>query len=385
MAGVAPVRFGSELVQHWGESDCVVASAGAGWLADVIAHLEACPSVLTRLPVMTNTALMFRGNRVIVPYRASQAGAAEVSLRSSAPIRAALAAASAPVTVEDLAGKILAEFPGTDPVAVREMLTGLVSCGALITSLHAPGTATDALAHLVSELELASVDAAGPLRDIHELLQRHNRATAGEAGLIRQEAVTRMRSVAQTRQHPLAADLRLDATLVLPDIVAREAERAALILTRLAACPTGTPTWRAYHQRFYERYGLGSLVPVLDMVSDSGIGWPDGYPGTPERAKLSHRDEMLLALAQDAALDGRDELVLTEPLIGGLESRSLTLRPPPHCELGVRIHAADAIALAEGRFHPSCHDGLTRRGCPDRPVPAGAGASRPRGPVECPS
>src|ERR1019366_5487114 len=51
-------------------------------------------------------------------------------------------------------------------------------------------------------------------------------------------------------------------------------------LTRLSAYPADTPAWRAYHQRFYERFGLGSLVPLLDVVSDSGIGWPDGYPGT---------------------------------------------------------------------------------------------------------
>jgi thiopeptide-type bacteriocin biosynthesis protein len=352
MAGVAPVRFGAELAQHWGETHHVVASAGAGWLADIIAHLEACPAVLTRLPVMTNTALMYRSERVIVPYRASQAGAADVSLRSSAPIRAALTAASAPIALDDLAGKIIAEFPRADPVAVSELLAGLVRCGALITSLHAPGTEADALAHLVGELQPASADAARPLREIHELLHRHNRTPAGAAGQIRQEAVTRMRSVAQTRQHPLAADLRLDATLVLPDIVAREAERAAFILTRLAAFPAGTPAWRAYHQRFYERYGLGSLVPVLDMVSDSGIGWPDGYPRTPapEPARLSHRDEMLLALAQDAALDGCSELILTEPLIGGLRSRSLRLRPPPHCEIGVRVHATGAVALQRGDF-----------------------------------
>jgi hypothetical protein len=239
MAGVAPVRFGAEFFLDWSEHHRVITSAGAAWLADVIAHLEACPGVLTRLPVITNTALMFRGDRVIIPYRAAQAGAADVSLQSSAPIRAALAAASAPVAVGDLAGKVLAEFPGADPVAVYGMLAGLVKCGALITSLHAPGTEADALAHLVTELEPASADAAGPLREIHELLQRHNGAPTGEAGQIRQEAVTRMRAVTQTRQHPLAADLRLDATLVLPDIVAHDAERAALMVDQAGRIPGG--------------------------------------------------------------------------------------------------------------------------------------------------
>ena len=73
-----------------------------------------------------------------------------------------------------------------------------------------------------------------------------------------------MRSLAISEQEPLAVDLRLDASVTLPDQVAREVERAALALTRLTADPYGTTAWRAYYQRFYERYGIGSLVPVRE-------------------------------------------------------------------------------------------------------------------------
>jgi thiopeptide-type bacteriocin biosynthesis protein len=88
------------------------------------------------------------------------------------------------------------------------------------------------------------------------------------------------------------------------------------------------------------------------MVSDSGIGWPDGYPGSPpaEQARLSGRDELLLALAQDAALDGHDEVLLDEATVAALETGPASLRPPPHLELGVRIHAADTAAMERGDF-----------------------------------
>lgn len=125
------------------------------------------------------------------------------------------------------------------------------------------------------------------------------------------------------------------------------------MLTRLCAYPVGAPAWRAYHQRFYERFGIGSLVPVLDMVSDSGIGWPDGYPGTvtPERrSPLSGRDEVLLALAQRAALDGLAEVVLDDALIDTLTLGGDRLRPPSHLELAVRVHAPNRDALTSGTF-----------------------------------
>ncbi len=58
----------------------------------------------------------------------------EVSLRHSAPVRTAVDAARAPIRMEDLAAQLQAE---------------LVTRPALITSLHAPSTAPDALGHLL--------------------------------------------------------------------------------------------------------------------------------------------------------------------------------------------------------------------------------------------
>ena len=81
-------------------------------------------------------------------------------------------------------------------------------------------------------------------------------------------------------RHPLALDLRLDAQVELPEEVAREIERAASVLTRVSAHPYGTAAWKAYQRRFYERYGIGTMVPLNEVVADSGTGFPDGYPGT---------------------------------------------------------------------------------------------------------
>jgi len=196
---------------------------------------------------------------------------------------------------------------------------------------------------------------------------------------VRADAAARMRRLARTGKHSLAVDLRLDAQAVLPGEVAREAERAALALIRLSACPYGTPTAPPHagpttsaitsHQRYYERFCIGSIVPLLDVVADSGIGWPDGYPGTvtPERrSPVSGRDGALLALAQGAALDSRDEVVLDDQLIATLELSSWRPRLPPHLELGVRVHACGLQALRAWRLPPGDRVRLTGRGRADR-------------------
>jgi thiopeptide-type bacteriocin biosynthesis protein len=364
LAGVAPASFAASPEQSSGNQHQAVAQAGAQWLAQVIAKLEDCPGLLARLAVVANSTLMVRGSRLIVPYQPQPhdrgTAAVEVSLRHTAAVRTATDLAHTPIRLEDLGAKIQADFPTATPEKITAMLTELVHRHALITSLHAPSTEPDALGHLVRQLEAVHASTIDPiaglvveLTEIHTMLERHNPTPATAGRTVRAKVAERMRRLARTSQHPVALDLRLDATWVFPEGVAREIEQAAMVLTRLSAYPVGTPAWRAYHQRFYERFGIGSMVPVLDVVADSGIGWPDGYPGTvttERRSAISARDEGLLALAQSAALDGRDEVVLDEHLIDTLQLGSQPLRPPSHMELAVRVWAADRTALARGDF-----------------------------------
>ncbi|MGC4878551.1 lantibiotic dehydratase family protein [Micromonospora sp. DT43] len=366
LAGVAPAVFGSKAPTRWGTNHQAIAQAGAGWLTDVIAHLERCPELLSRLPVVANNTLTVRDDRLIFPYQPSpglngQVGSAEVSLRHSAPVQAAIEAAHSPIRLEVLASQLRRAFPQTSAADVTAMLNQLIAQHALITSLHAPSTEPDALGYLLRQLDEAGAeigtsvaDVVGALREIHAGLHRHNRAQPGDAPAARRLVALQMRSLAISEREPLAVDLRLDASVTLPDEVAREVERAALALTRLSADPYGTAAWRTYHQRFYERYGIGSLVPVREVIdSDSGIGLPDGYVGSsaPEpRSPMSCRDEVLLSMAQRAALDGAIEVALDDALIAQLDLGPPRLRLPPHLEACVRVQAADDKDLTRGRF-----------------------------------
>ncbi|MGC0334746.1 hypothetical protein RKD23_007736 [Streptomyces sp. SAI-170] len=79
------------------------------------------------------------------------------------------------------------------------------------------------------------------------------------------------------------------------------------------------------------------MVPLLEVVADGGTGYPDGYPETPpgaRRPRVSARDDALVRLAQAAALDGRDEVVLTDELIDALDVGPDEPRLLPHLEVG---------------------------------------------------
>lgn len=329
-------------------------------MADVIKQLEAVPALLEQLEVTANNTAQVRGERLVVPHQPGPAGStAETTLRHTRPVASALAAAHRPVPVRDLAALLSTKFRGTAPGRITACLSELVACRALLTVLHAPATEPDALGHLLAVLERVGAGRlpetaalTADLRTAHKLITAHNQAPSRHARASAAAAVTAAWPAGPAARAPLAIDLRLDADLVLPQLVADEAERAAGLLGRLSALPTGTEAWRAYHQKFYERYGRGALVPLLDVVADSGIGWPDGYPGArPARApRFDDRDEILAALAQRAALDGERETVLDRALLDALDLSAERRQLPPHLELGFHLLARTEDALQGGDF-----------------------------------
>ncbi|MBT8227341.1 MAG: lantibiotic dehydratase, partial [Dactylosporangium sp.] len=342
----------------------VRARADGVWLAGMVAQLEACRPLLRRLRVVANDLIEVRGVRLWVrwqPHAGDPARSApvEVSLRHTPPVALVLRTADAPVAVADLLGKLAAEFPHASAEAVEAMVTELVTCGALITNLRPPSTTVDGLGHVLDALdEVNAADAAevaamvGELRVIHRQLAACPRpAVGGRAAVV----TARMRTPDRTAVQPLAVDLRMDCSLVLPPPVAVEAATAAETLLRLSPAPAGTAAWREYHARFLDRFGGGALVPVSQLVDPvAGLGFPrhtahpDRFGHVPQR---SGRDERLLALAQQAALDGTQEVVLDDSAVDVLAGESCgELRPAPHLDVTVEVRAATTAALEAGYF-----------------------------------
>ncbi|WP_261951657.1 lantibiotic dehydratase [Streptomyces nigrescens] len=363
-AGIAPASFGARPEWTWGEWHRAVVRADGDWIADMISRLEASPDLLRQLSVMANNTAYVRGDRLIVPYpprsrRTENRPAAEVSLRYTAAARIAVEAAAAPIAFTALVEKVQAEFPDVPTPRVEGLVTSLVQRGVLISSLHAPAATLDALDHLVQQAETADVsqatDLVVELRLVRDAIAQHNQVLAPADGRrLRTALRQKMTSLSPVKDQPLTVDLRMDCSITLPALVAREAEKAATALARLTAYPFGTPAWKDFHNRFFERYGINSLIPVRDVVdSDVGLGFPAGYrDAEPEqREALTSREQQLLSLAQAAVLDGRDEIHLDEELIHALTVGDPdAVQVPAHTELRFQIHATSQAALDGGDF-----------------------------------
>ncbi|WP_226966893.1 lantibiotic dehydratase [Streptomyces phaeolivaceus] len=362
-AGPAPVRLGNQVQVQWGAGHRASARADAEWLTEIVTALEQNRDLLRRLPVIADPTCIVRGTRIAVPHQPGKDGPAEVTLRRTPAAEAVLELARSPITVDDIVAKLHAGYPDTPTSVIEDMVRGLVAHQILITSLRAPMTHDDALGHLVAELadlaELVAVSTepqaatAGHLRQIHQLLIRHDHSPADEQRALRTEATRRMTALTGVTERTLVVNLLPDCEVVLPAEVAREAEQALHVMARISPFPAGPPAWQDYRARFLERYSMGALVPVRDLTDpDIGLGFPAGYRGSVLKRPVqgsTRRDEHLLSLAQHAAANQVREVVLTEEDLAALAVDEAT-QVPAHVELCFSVLATSLDALQQGQF-----------------------------------
>ncbi|MEU6379534.1 lantibiotic dehydratase [Streptomyces sp. NPDC046909] len=362
-AGVAPAQPAASPGVQWGDGYRTVLRPDADWLTDVITRLEASPELLARLTVVANNTGRTRGNRHVVegmPTDAHTPGYApvELSVRRTRPVAAVLEAARTPIPYDLLVQRLAEQFPGARPDQVTGLIGDLLGKHILISSLWPPMTSLDTLAHLCDELEKA--DAA----HIPGLAKLTGQLAAIQSTLAHPDTVNpwipggrlaqSMHRVSATGRVPLLVDAALDCTVRIPEALLDEAAEAAGVMHQLSPHPYGYPQWRDYHQRFLDRYGAGAVVPVLDLVADSGLGLPAGFLGS-ERARppyqVTDRDEKVLRLLQETILAGRSELVLTRATITDLTAgHAEPLLPLPRAEIAVEIHAPSLDAVRDGDY-----------------------------------
>ncbi|WNI28349.1 lantibiotic dehydratase [Streptomyces sp. ITFR-6] len=354
-AGPTVARIGKEAHVHWGPLTRATARADAAWLHAITTALESDLSVLRCLAVVADPTHVVRGSRITVMNQPGEDGPTDTSLRRARAAEVALRLASTPVPVRDLAAELGIEYPEVAEAAIEDMIRTLVTHRVLLTELQAPMTAPDALGHLIARLDESGADTrtSDRLRDVHRVLDRHNRALPAEQPGLRAQATGAMAALSGVTGQSLVVNVRPDGDVILPEAVAREAEQALGLMARITPYPRGSAAWQDYRARFLDRYSLGTVVPVRELTSpDTGLGFPVGYRGTvlprPVLA-TTPRDEHLLALAQNAALTDRREIVLTQEDVEAL-SVGDPVALPAHVELCFTVFAQSTRALTEGRF-----------------------------------
>jgi lantibiotic biosynthesis protein len=365
-AGAAPVRVGEQARVRWGGDHRVLVRADTVWLDEVVERLETSADLLPLLDVVVCDLVVDRGGRIEVPR-----GPGRVTVRHTAVVRLVRDAATAPISVVLLSGKVAEAFPDVPAATIHEALRSLVAEGVLITSLRPPMTVTDPLGFVIDVLDRAAADAghvqvgglAEDLRGVQRLIHTHNAAETqpSEQARLRAALVQRMRRLSSAGRTPLAGDLQLDCKVTVPAGLATEMAHAVTALLRLTRQPRPDPAWNDWCREFWERYGTGTVVPVTEAVHpDAGISWPAGFPGSvlaDPGHRVSRRDEQLLRLAWDALAAGRGEVVLTDDIIAAITAEEPVdpRRIPAHVELGARVHATTLRALEAGEYTFTVH------------------------------
>lgn len=370
-AGVIPSGTGPAAAAL-GPGYRAVARPSPEWTDGLTMALGRDPALRERLTVTANALRTVRDGRLVLQRREAPGARTleperDASVRWSRPVQAAMELAVSPLPLGTLADELQARFPSAPDDMIRGLLDGLIDEGFLTTGIQPPMTAEDQLQFLHDALHDAQ---RGPgteqdqkttatlreLAAIRAMLDEHNTCTEpADAAVIRAAASERMATLTPCEGPPLEVDVRLSGSVTLPAAVLEEAAAAAGVLLRLTTRPFGTASWMEYQAKFKQRYGPGTLVPVTDLVADSGLGFPDGYPGAPAPRPawrtLTQRDAALLTLIQQAALDGRDEISLTRADIETLTTGDHeTVVPPPRCEITFALHARSAADLDSGKF-----------------------------------
>lgn len=363
-AGTASVSVGSRVNVRWRDKHRATIRPDAEWVTDMVLRLQRSPGLLKRLPLVANNVAWTRGDRLVAPGPPSDGHAlllapVEVSVRNTRPVAAAMDAARAPIPFSDLHGRLRDDFPQATPEKIDALLMSLVEQQFLITSLWAPMTTVDAFQHLCHELDRHQADSVPEVRDLVHALYAVREDVSAHQPTFSHTGVSalaaRMRALTPVTPTPLLIETALDCETQLPQPVIAEVQAALSALYRTTPQPYGYQHWRDYHRRFRARYGAGALVPVMELVSDSGLGLPAGYVGS-ERGTapklLTDRDELLLAMVQQVLLDGRDELRLTDETVGALEKAAGSDERlfVPRVEAAFEVHAPSTTALARGSF-----------------------------------
>ncbi|WP_327575424.1 lantibiotic dehydratase [Streptomyces sp. NBC_00145] len=363
-AGVADVKVGATPVVRWGHAHAVFLRADGEWISDVVTSLEGDPAVLNQLSLLANNGAHARGQRLAAPGAPAEGhdrlmAPDEMSLRLTRPVAAALTRAATPVTYGALREQLTTMFPSGAGGKIDAVLRELIALNLLVTSLRPPMSVLDPLDHVCRELTRINAHSmpgvSATARDLVQLRDALTGHASAAADTDLRTLTGRMHQHSDISPMPVVVDTALDCDVQIPGDVVTEAARAAAVLHQVSPLPYGHAQWRDWHWRFREHYGPGAAVPVLDLVKDSGLGWPAQYIGSERRkasALVSERDRVLLRLLQRAELDGHTDLVLDDATVAeladaaGTEDRAYADRS----EIAVEVHAPSTRALAEGDF-----------------------------------
>ncbi|MGW7410882.1 lantibiotic dehydratase [Streptomyces sp. NPDC054863] len=391
-AGVSAARFGDAAKAETGGPGRVAVRLDGDWLHRRVQDWLKNPQVRSQAEVVLSDLCVLRDGRLTL-----HTGERETSVRDNRAVARVREAAARPVGYRALLDVLTEENPGTDPARLDGLLAGLVQHGFLLTSLT-PHRIDDAfLDRLGTVLDAAEPDAAHGLRAVREAAAAHERDRPGEGRESWRALLESVRELGAAGagdardRPPVQADLLYEDDLVLPHSVADDVRRYASAIWAM------TPEWatlehmRDYRDRFIERYGTASAVPLGELLDPHrGLGLPPEYQpgGAPAHAVIGPgadadrpRRAAVAELVHQAILDGGDVELADDDVrrLARLADHDPQALPPRSLELCFQVLADSTAALDRGDYTllGSPHIGSWQAGATAGRFAAAAGLTDP--------
>ncbi|MFD9409358.1 lantibiotic dehydratase [Streptomyces sp. NPDC059989] len=373
-SGVAMGEFGPATTARLGrpEEHRLRVRADMGWLLGLIKRLDESDDLLRRLRLVLNPMADTAGDRVVLPQadKYGRHDARSVRIRATPAVGLVMRTAATPVPYERITAELAAAFPEVTAETVEGLVRQMWDLGFLISDLRPPQTAERPEHHVLKRLTgiPAAQETADRLSAVADLADR-----ADDAASLRRLAAAQQDLVPGHDGRPYQADmaLHLDGP-VLNASIGEAAAEAVGVLVRLSAAHGTRNHLTRYREEFTERYGEGTRVPVLGLLSpDTGLDAPPTYTNPPRSIELpgatpehtARLDALLVEFAQQAWWDKSFEVELTDAWLERLSPRGPVPDPPPAMEVYLQLHAADRAALDRGEWQAVLrYDSLTYGG-----------------------
>jgi thiopeptide-type bacteriocin biosynthesis protein len=360
-SGVAMGEFGPRTTARLGlpEDHRLRVRADMGWLLALIERLEEDGDLLRRLHLVLNPMADTAGDRVVLPQadKYGRHDARTVRIRATPAVDLVMRTAATPVPYERITTELAAAFPDASAETVEGLVRQMWDLGFLIGDLRPPQTAERPEHHVLKKLTgvPAAQETADRLSAVADLADR-----VDDAASLRRLAAAQRELVPGHDGRSYQADtaLHLDEP-VLNASIGEAAAEAVGVLVRLSAAHGTRNHLTRYREEFTERYGAGTRVPVLSLLSpDTGLDAPPTYTNPPRSIELptappddtARLDGLLVEFAQQAWWDRSAEIELTDAWLDRLAPPGPVADPPPAMEAYLQIDAVDRAAVDRGEW-----------------------------------
>ncbi|AYC41745.1 lantibiotic dehydratase [Streptomyces griseorubiginosus] len=296
----------------------------AGWLREIVHHVERSPEGLALLEYFTSPGVLRTGNTFVLPT--PDAHIRRITMRATPALTAAVNAAAGGAPGSRILEAVRAQ--GMTEAAATSLLDALVAQGYLVSELRPPPHERDPLAHVLRCLRRRNLrpELLQELEEFATAVETYRTAPVGGAAVVLgrvhtlADRITASAGASAGQRSPLHVDTVVRADITLGPEVQAEARKAASVLARFA-----TARERNHVQHHLQKISGGYAVPLPEVVC----------PPLPPRVASAH--PALLNAYAEALREGRTEIVLDDDLLD-------SIAPVPSDELILEMDLFTVVA-----------------------------------------